>query len=290
MSTNDRGLTEVWGQVCVNGRLVAAHEAAVSAFDRGLLYGDGIYETVRVYSGKPFMLDAHIRRMAHGCSVIGLAPPDPGQIQQGVRQVLEANGLKEAYLRITVTRGATGALWYNLKAGEPTLLVIAKPLVARRFDKGLRLTVSRFRTDERSPLSGVKQIGILSKMLARDEALKAGVDDSILLDTRGYVAEATSSNVFWVRGGKLFTPSLSCGILAGITRAVVAEIAREQNTSVVEGEFELDELRTAEEAFLTSSTWELAPICSLDDTTLGDTTPGSVTKHFIELYRRRTSI
>lgn len=287
MSADDIGLTQVWGRVYLDGRLIAADEAEVSAFDRGFLYGDGVYETLRAYAGKPFMLDAHLQRMSHGCSVVGLAPPEPKQIEEGVRLVLEANGLTDAYLRITVTRGATGRLWYDPATSKPTLLIIARPLVPRDFGKGLRLVVSRYRTDERSPLSGVKQTGILPKILARAEAVRLGADDALLLDTRGFVAEATSSNAFWVREGKLFTPSLACGILAGITRRIVMEIAHRHEIGVVGGEFALDELRTAEEMFLTSSTWELAPVRSLDDIEFPQATC-PLTKLLQESYRQRT--
>ena len=287
MSGDNIGLTEAWGQVYINGRLIPADEAAVSAFDRGLLYGDGVYETLRVYAGKPFMLDAHLRRMAHGCSVISLTPPETKQIEEGVRLVLESNGLTDAYLRITVTRGATGRLWYDMELSKPTLLVIARPFVPRDFGKGLRLVVSQHRTDERSSLSGVKQTGILPKILARAEAKSMGADDALLLDTRAFVAEATSSNAFWAREGKLFTPSLTCGILAGVTRQIVMEIAHEQGIGVVEGEFALGELRTAEEMFLTSSTWEIAPVRSLDDVEFPKA-PGALTRRLLELYRHRT--
>lgn len=265
------GLTETWGQVYVDGKLMPAHEAAVCVFDRGFLYGDGVYETLRVYGGKPFMLDAHLRRMAEGCAVISLKPPDRDAIEQGVHSVLDADHLQEAYLRITVTRGATGRLWYDVEDALPTVVIIAKPYTPPDFREGVRLIVSRFPTDELSPLSGVKQIGILAKILARREASGAGADDAILLDHRGNVSEATSSNVFWVSRGKLFTPSLSCGILAGITRAIVMELARADGLEVCEGEFGLDSLLSADEAFLTSSTWEIAPIASVNDVEIGGT-------------------
>jgi len=290
MSLNDIDLTEVWGQIYIEGRLVSACEGRVSAFDRGLLHGDGVYETVRVYAGKPFMLDAHLRRMAHGCSAIGLTAPDAKDIEEGVRLVLQANGLKEeAYLRITVTRGATGKLWHDLACAKPSLVIIAKPYAAPNFGDGLRLVVSRFRTDERSPLSGIKQIGILPKIMARAEALRADANDVILLDTRGFVSEATSSNAFWVREERLFTPSLTCGILDGITRAIVMEIAKGEGIPVVEGEFALDDLYAAEEVFLTSSTWEIAPVRSVDGTAFPGAA-GPVTQRLTELYRRRTSV
>lgn len=286
MSIEDIDLGEVWGQVYVNGRIVPADEATVSALDRGLLHGDGVFETIRVYGGKPFMLDAHLRRMADGCSAIEVAPPDPAEIKNGVRQVLEANDLSDAYLRITATRGPTGRLWYDLEHSAPTIVIIAKPLVPKDFGEGLRLVVSGFRSDERSPLSRIKQTGILWKILARTEARRAGADDALLLNTQDRIAEATSANIFWARDGALYTPSLDCGILPGITRALVIEIAREQGISVTERKFTLDELRTADEAFLTSSTWELAPIRSLGDVPFGGA-PGLITRSLTESYRER---
>jgi len=204
-----------------------------------------------------------------------------------VRQVLEANDLSDAYLRITATRGPTGRLWYDLEHSAPTIVIIAKPLVPKDFGEGLRLIVSGFRSDERSPLSRIKQTGILWKILARTEARRAGADDAVLLDTQGYVSEATSANMFWVRNGTLYTPSLDCGILPGITRAIVIEIAREQGITVSEGRFALDELRAADEAFLTSSTWELAPMRSLEEIPFPEGAPGPVTELLTELYRER---
>ena len=256
-------IDDLWGRVYVNGRLVPASEASASVMDRGLLYGDGVFETVRVYGGRPFMLDAHLARMAQGCSVISLPTPDMEEIKRGVEQVLEANGLSDAYLRITVTRGATGGLWDDLEHSLPTVVIMSKPFVPTDFGQGMRLVISSFRSDEQNPLTGIKQTGILWKILARAEAKRAGADDALILDTQGHVSEATSANIFWVRDDTLYTPSLDCGILPGVTRALVIGLAREQGLAVIEGKFTLDELLTSDEAFLTSSTWELAPIHSI---------------------------
>ena len=256
-------LSEIWGQVYVNGRLTAADEASASAMDRGFLYGDGVFETIRVYAGQPFMLDAHLARMAQGCSVISLPTPDMEEIKRGVEQVLEANGLSDAYLRITVTRGPTGSLWSDLEHSLPTVVIMSKPFVPTDFGQGMRLVISSFRSDEQNPLAGIKQTGILWKILARAEAKRAGADDALIMDTQGHVSEATSANIFWVRDDTLYTPSLDCGILPGVTRALIIEIAREQGLAVVDGKFALDELLASDEAFLTSSTSELAPIHSI---------------------------
>ncbi len=148
--------------------------------------------------------------------------------------------------------------------------------------------VSSSRSDERSPLSGIKHTGILWKILARAEAKDAGADEAVLLDTQGHVSEATSANIFWARGDALYTPSLDCGILRGITRMLVIEIAQGEDITVTEGRFKLDELRAADEAFLTSSTRELAPIRSLDDVRFPEPVPGRLTERLSELYRSRT--
>ena len=274
-----------WGQISVNGKLVPAAEATVSPLDRGLLYGDGIFETIRVYEGKPFMLDAHLKRMTHGCSVISLPMPDADTIKRWVMEALDANDLSDAYLRIVITRGPTGGVWHELENACPTVLILCKPYHPPDFGDGLRLRLSTFRSDEQNPLTQVKHIGLLWKIMARREARQAGVNDAIMLNTKGHVAEATSANAFWVRDGVLYTPSLDSGILAGITRGVVLEIAREKGIEAVEGHFAFEELLAVEEAFLTSSTWELAPIRSIEDMTFAEA-PGKVTKRLAEEYRR----
>ena len=276
-------MIDSWGQISVNGRLMRAGEATVSPLDRGLLYGDGIFETIRVYEGKPFMLDAHLKRMAHGCSVISLPTPDVEEIKRWVMEALDANDLSDAYLRIVITRGPTGGVWHELENACPTLLILCKPYHPADFGEGLRLRLSTFRSDEQSPLTRIKHTGLLWKIMARREARQAGVNDAIMLNTKGHVAEATSANAFWVRYGVLYTPSLESGILGGITREIVLEIAREQGMEVVEGHFAFEELLAAEEAFLTSSTWELAPIRSIEDMTFA-AAPGKITKLLAKLY------
>lgn len=286
MHMENIGLDETWGLVYVDGTLSPAHDAAVSAFDRGLLYGDGLFETIRVYNGMPFMLDAHIRRMAGGCSVIALTPPDPDVIRHAAREVLAANGLTgDAYLRITITRGPTGCLWSDIEHSRQTLIVLAKPYSPPDHGDGLRLTVSKsFRSDERSPLSRIKHTGILWKIMPRAEAKRSGLDDALLLNTAGDVSEGTSANIFWAKDGSLYTPSLDCGILPGVTRSIVMEIAREHGIGVSEGRFPLDHLLSADEAFLTSSTSELVPIRSIEDTVFPG---GPITSRLLELYRRQ---
>lgn len=277
-----------WGQVYVDGKLVRAEEAAASAFDRGIMYGDGIYETVRVYKGKPFMLEAHIKRMEHGCSVIEMAPPSAADVRRGVSQVLEANNLKEAYVRITATRGPTGKLWFDPESDAPTLLIFARPMVLESFVEGLNLIISKFRTDEESPLCGIKMSGILPKIMARTQALRAGAHDALLLNTKEVVSEATAANAFWVKDGMLFTPCMTCGLLDGITRSVIMELAVPNDIPAVVGQFTLEDVLSADEMFLTSSTWEVAPVVSLEGKSFGKV-PGPVTARIHKLYRSRVN-
>jgi len=279
-------LDETWGFVYVNGELMPAHEASVCALDRGLLYGDGLFETIRVYNGMPFMLDAHIRRMSEGCSVIELMPPDPDEMRRAARQVLDANHLTgDAYLRITVTRGPTGRMWTDLEHSKATVIVLAKPYSPPDHGDGLRLTVSKsFRSDERSPLSRIKHTGILWKIMPRVAAKREGFDDALLLNTVDDISEGTSANIFWAKNGALHTPSLDCGILPGVTRSLVIEIARQQGISISEGCFPVDHLLRADEAFLTSSTAELVPIRSIE----GKVFPGGpITGLLTGLYRQQ---
>ncbi len=282
-------LNETWGLVYVNGTLMPAGEASVSALDRGLLYGDGLFETIRVYNGMPFMLDAHIRRMGDGCAVIEFPPPDPDEIRRAARQVLEANDLTgDAYLRVTVTRGPTGRMWTDLGGSQPTLIAVAKPYSPPDHGNGLRLTVSQsFRSDERSPLSRIKQTGILWKIMPRVQAQRAGFDDALLLNTSADISEGTSANIFWTKDGALHTPALECGILPGITRSLVIQVAREHNIAVTEGCFPIEHLLSADEAFLTSSTAELVPVRSIGDTEFPG---GPITGLLTRLYRQRIRV
>jgi len=278
---------DTWGTVYLNGELLPARQAAISALDRGFLYGDGVFETIRVYRGTPFMLDAHMNRMLHGCSVIALDPPDTEEIKRGIVEVLTANNLTDAYLRITITRGATGMPWFDTAVRAPTTMIIARPLTAENHVQGIRLTVSGFRVDEQSPLTRVKQTGILWRILARTNARRAGFDDALLLNTVGNVSEATSANVFWVKSGHLFTPDTDCGLLPGITRSLVIQIAETKNIPVIEGSFGLNDIFQADEVFLTNSISELVPVQSLDERVFA-LAPGPVTMQLADGYRALT--
>jgi len=175
-------------------------------------------------------------------------------------------------------------MWHDLSHDKPTLIVFAKPY--SNPGHSLRLTVSKsYRSDERSPLSRIKQTGILWKILPRADAVRSGFDDALLMNTAGDISESTSANTFWVRDEVLYTPSLECGILPGVTRSIVVQIAREAGIEVIEDRFPLDHLLGADEAFLTSSTAELAPVRSIEETVFPSDAPGPMTRRVMELFR-----
>ena len=285
MNEHTAELDSIWGTVWVGGGLVEAGKAAVSVLDRGLLYGDGLYETVRVYSGVPFLLDEHIRRLRDGAAVLRMPDPPAEFISSAVDSVIRANSLQEAYLRLTLTRGIRPDDWSRLEPCSPLLIVMARPLPPRDWGDGFALALSPFRVDPASPLRGVKHTGIVPKILARRIAAGQGCEDALLLTPDGAVGEASAASIFWVRDGTLFTPSLECGILDGITRMLVLRVAGRVGIPAEEGVYPLGHLLEAGEAFITSSTWELVPVKRVGEHGFAAPRPGPVTARLMELYR-----
>lgn len=277
----------------VNGQLLPAHGPAVSALDRGLLYGDGLFETVRAYGGKPFLLDEHLERMAASARALRIAERlDTALIASGVAELLEANGLAsgdaDAYIRINLTRGLhTGALTLE-PAAEPTVTVIARPLSPpprERYERGIACITATIRRNADSPLPRHKTLNYLEGLLAKTEARDAGADDALLLDTDGRVAEGASSNLFIARDGALATPPLDAPILPGITRGLVLRLAADLGIDAAERPIQPDELRDADEIFLTSSVAEIVPVRALDGRPVGDGAPGPLVRRLHEAYQ-----
>ena len=280
-------------RVWVNGA-AAGGDAHVSALDRGFTLADGLFETLRVYDGAPFRLDAHLERMARGAAVLGMSMPD-GELRATVAAALRgaaAAGWRDAALRLTLTRG-TGIVGVAPpppaeRAPPPTAVVTVQPLPefpAAVYERGLSARVASGVRNERAMSAGLKTLGYTDAVLALAEARRAGADEAIFLDGEGHVSETTSSNVFAVAGDTLVTPPLSCGALPGITRAAVVELARGLEIEVVERALSLDELRGAREAFLTSSLRELAPLVRLNGDAIGLGGPGSTTRELTRAYR-----
>ena len=260
----------------VDGR--ATETPLVSAQDRGFTLGDGVFETMRLTCGTAFRLDAHLARLERGLQLLGI--PAPPELRRWVVDAVREAGADDGRARLTVTRGIgpPGVL----PAADPQPLVVieigARPTFAESvYEAGLSACVASGRRNERAYGAGIKTLGYTEAILALREAHRRGADDAIFLDTSGYCAEATAANLFIVRGSRLHTPPLSCGVLPGVTREVVLEIAAASRISIDESTFGRDELTTADEAFLTSSLRGIAPLVRIDGQMIGIGAPGSVT-------------
>lgn len=271
--------------VWLNGGLVEENAAAVFALDRGLLHGYGLFETMRSYGGRVFRIEQHYRRLAEGASTIHIELPlSLQELRSAIDALLERNALPDARIRLTVTAGPAPQ---QSEAASPSALLVAAPLTnyaPELYERGMSAVTSAIRRNEMSPLSGVKSLNYLDNLLAREEALRRGADHAILLNTRGLVAEGSSSNVFIVDGGTLLTPDLASGALPGITRAAVIETAPQAGLTVREVEVSPETLAGAEEAFLTGSVMGVMPLTRLDGAPIGGGRPGPKTALLRRLY------
>jgi branched-chain amino acid aminotransferase len=281
----------------VNGKISADTHATISILDHGFLYGDSAYEAVRTWKGKPFLVDEHLARLAR--SAAGLCIDLPSNIPEAIQQVLHADSHgeweDERLLRIIVTRGK-GHLGYDIDpAQKPGLVIISRPVPkypARFYTEGLRLAVVGVRRQSRTALDpALKTSNLLNLRLAFFEAHRAGADDSILLNADGDVAEASGSNVFIVSHGRVLTPPLDAGILAGITRTFVIDLARDLEVPIAEERISLERLHAADEIFITSTTRSVMPAGMLDGKPIGaHGAPGPVTKRLMEGFEKRVGV
>lgn len=273
----------------LNGRLVPASQARLSPFDHGFLYGFGLFETMRAYGGCIFRLDRHTARLRNAARTLGLADRLGGvSLEKACEDTLAANGLGDARLRLSVSAGEGDMLPDPESCPRPTVLVAARaltPLPSERYEEGFSAVLSSLRRDSHSPLSQLKTACYLGSVLARSEARKAGADEAILLNEHGRLAEASSSNLFVVRGGQLLTPSVGSGVLPGITREAVLELARRLGIYSAERELGFTELAEAEEAFLTNSIIEVMPLTSFAGKPVGSGRPGETTRKLMAAYR-----
>jgi len=273
--------------IFVNGEVVERSTARVSALDRGLLYGYGLFETMRSYGGRVFRLAEHYRRLCDGASRLAMAVPlSLDDVGEAVDAVLVRNDLADAYLRLTVTAGtppdAAGP------AGDAAAVLVARPLTDYPPDlyrRGMAAVVSSIRRNETSPLCRIKTLNYLDNLLAREDARRRGADEAILLNTRGLVAEGSASNLFLVEGGRLLTPSIESGALPGITRQAALELASAAGLEAVESGVEMQALWDAPEVFLTNSVMEVMPLTMLDGRPVGSGEPGPVTERLGKMYR-----
>ncbi|RMH19130.1 MAG: aminotransferase IV [Acidobacteria bacterium] len=280
-------------QVHVGGRLVPREEAKVSVFDSSVQGGDAVWEGLRVYDGRIFMLDAHLDRLlasAHALAFAGV--PSRQEIERALFDTLRANGMRDgAHVRLTLTRGPklTSGMSPRFNRAGCCLIVLAEwkePVYDR---DGIRLITAAVRRNSPSTLdSKIHHNNLLNNILAKIQADVAGVDDALMLDLHGFIAETNATNVFLVRRGTLLTPAADA-CLPGITRGVVLDVARREGIPAVERNLSLSEAYAADEVFTTGTMGELAPVLEIDGRTVGDGRVGPMTRRLQELYRQRTA-
>jgi len=282
--------------IYINGEFYPEREAKISVFDHGLLYGDGVFEGIRAYNGRVFKLDEHIERLYESAKTVGIyIPISKEEFKKIIIEVLRRNNLKNAYIRPIVTRGV-GRLGLDPRHCEkPTIIVIPQcleeyPLAVKVKEAVKAIVSSTRRTPPFCLPPMVKSLNYQNNILAKIEAINAGVDEAIMLDWRGYVCEGTGSNIFIVKKGVLITPPLYAGILPGVTRQTVIEIAKKLGIEVLERDITIHDLYNADEVFLTATGIEILPVVEIDGRKIGDGKPGPVVMKIIQEFKKEVQI
>ena len=273
--------------VYLNGAFLPRQEAKIPVMDYGFLFGYGLFETMRAYAGRVFRLDSHLARLAVSAATLGI-PVDTSILKNAIVDTVAKNGLKEARVRTTVSAGEGGPVPDTRTCTCPTTLVVATryaPYPRKIYERGFRVIISSTRRNSRSPVPAMKTTGYLENLLSRQEARVAAADDALLLNDRGKLAEASTSNVFLVKGNTLKTPRTENGILPGITRDVILELALQIGITTLEADILPDELLSANEAFLTSSLMEVMPLTGISGKAIGSGKPGAVTGKLAAAYK-----
>ncbi|MFZ9937451.1 MAG: branched-chain-amino-acid transaminase [Luteolibacter sp.] len=276
-------------KIWLDGKLVDQSEAKISVFDHGLLYGDGVFEGIRFYSGRVFRLEEHIRRLFDSArAIIVKMPWTQQEVCQYTCETVAANGLTDGYIRLVVTRGA-GELGLNpYLCPKPSMFIIASTiqLYPEEFYRdGLSIvTCATRRPAPAALMPQVKSLNYLNNVMAKVEAIQCGAMEAVMLNEQGYVAECTGDNLFLVKNGNLVTPLISDGALDGITRAVIIEIAGQLGVPVQEKSLTRYDIFTADECFLTGTAAEVIPVVALDRRTIGTGKPGPLTARFMDAY------
>jgi len=276
-------------KIWLNGRLVDEADAKVSVFDHGLLYGDGVFEGIRVYSRRVFELEAHLRRLYESAKAIRLdVPMQKTELTSAIERTVEANGIVDGYIRLVVTRGV-GNLGLNpFTCKDSSLFIIADKIQLypeELYETGMKIISAT--TARNHPLTippQVKSLNYLNNILAKIEALDSNVPEAVMYNHEGYVAEATGDNVFIVRNGVICTPPVEAGALEGITRNLVIRLAKKEGLEVVEKNLTRCDLYICEEFFLTGTAAEVIGIVEIDGRVIGDGKPGPVTKLLREKF------
>lgn len=274
-------------KVYINGEMVEEKDARISVFDSGFLLGDGLFETMRAYNGTIFALDSHLDRLIGAARVLELRNlPDKPELASACKQTVETNNLLEARVRLTVTRGLPDG-------STPTVVVTAVPFEGYNeelYEEGMSaITLPGYRCSN-SLLSAIKSISYLDSILARREAVASNSDEAILINEQGHVTEGSFTNIFAVKEGELYTPPIKEGLLPGITREFVIDIASRSDYRVHQHTMPVTEIFGFDELFLTNSLMEIMPLTKVDGNIIGNGKPGPVTKDLARLYKENLPV
>lgn len=277
------------GLVYINGELVPKEEARISVFDHGFLYGNGLFETMRAYKKRVFRIEHHLQRLFFSLECLKFPIPFTfGSVKEAIYKTIEANRLEDAYIRLNVSRGEGATVPDPSTCKSPNLIVITREYVSYSpalYEKGYRGKVVRVRTSPDSPSANMKTLNFLDYIIAKMEAKESGFNEGIMVNTEGFITEGTVSNIFIVKDGSLATPAKEMGLLPGITRQAVLEIAESKQMQKEEGKITRNELLEADEIFLTNSLVEIMPLVAVDEHPVGTGTPGPVTRELMRSYK-----
>jgi branched-chain amino acid aminotransferase len=268
--------------IYVTGKLVPQEDAKVSVYDHGLLYGDGVFEGLRCYSGKVFRLEQHVERLFESAKAIWLTiPMTPAEMCNAINDTVKANEIVDGYVRVLVTRGAGSLGLDPNRCSNPQIIIIADVIAlypAEFYHQGLAIvTVSVMRNHPAALSPRIKSLNYLNNILAKIEGLQAGCIEALMLNHKGEIAECTGDNIFLVRKGVLYTPPIDAGILEGVTRNAVIELAKESAIEVQEIPLTKHDVYIADEVFLTGSAAEIIPVVKVDSRVIGTGKPGTMT-------------
>jgi branched-chain amino acid aminotransferase len=277
-------------KVYISGKLFDKADARISVFDHGLLYGDGVFEGIRAYSGRVFRLKRHVDRLYESAQAIHLQIPlSREQMARAITETLEFNKLSDAYIRVVVTRGAGSLGLDPRKTTDPQVIIITDHISLypeELYEHGLKIvTAATTRNHPNAVNPRIKSLNYLNNILAKIEATQAGCLEALMLNHKGEVAECTGDNIFVVRGGQIHTPTINSGILQGITRGAVIEIARAAGYVVIERAMDRLDVFNAEECFLTGTAAELIPVVECDGRVIGTGHPGPITRELRQRFQ-----
>ena len=280
-------------KIYINGELIEKENAKISVFDHGFLYGDGVFEGIRAYNGKVFKMKEHVDRLYNSAAAIELKVPiSKDEYAAAIENTLKANGIRDGYIRAIVTRGV-GTLGLNPRTCKGASVVIITDSITlyprELYENGLTvITASTLRNHPNALDPRIKSLNYLNSILAKIEGLNAGVEEAIMLNIQGYVAECTGDNIFIVKNGALITPPPSAGILEGITRRTVMDLAAARGIAVREENLTRYDLFTADECFLTGTAAELIPVIKIDGRLVANGKPGRLTLQLLDDFRKLT--